>query len=70
VLNHRRPISAVVTDYGWLVVVCDDGSVWYRVSLHEEETWSPVTPPIPGTRAAEAEEPESAVVREFAGTYG
>ena len=69
-LKHRKPISAVMTDYGWLVVICDDGSAWYKVTLNAEDPWSPMDPPIPGTRAAETDGPESAVVREYAGAYG
>ncbi len=38
-LNYRKPVSAIVTDYGWLVVICDDGSVWYKVTFNAEDSW-------------------------------
>jgi len=58
VSKYRKPISAVITDYGWLVVICDDGSLWYRLTLTREDTWEPLTPPIPGTAAEDADEIE------------
>lgn len=67
-LKYRKPISAVMTEYGWLLVTCDDGSLWYRMSLRPDDPWERFNPPVPGTAAAEAGDSESAVVREYAGT--
>jgi hypothetical protein len=39
------------TEQGWLLVVCDDGSVWMRPPHSPDEQWTRLDPPIPGTMA-------------------
>ena len=43
----RRPIGVASTDEGDIVVVCDDGSVWFM----QRRMWTRMNP-IPGTPAA------------------
>ena len=48
-IHVRRPVTALVKER-WLVVVCDDGSVWFTDQLDADEGWREV-PPVPGTQA-------------------
>jgi hypothetical protein len=50
-LETRRPIAAVNSGEGWLVAICDDGSLWLRLPHSVEEPWRRLEPPIPGTVA-------------------
>lgn len=56
----RRPVGVIETQTEYLVVVCDDGSVWLRVPPlghpnlgRDEDTWTQLEPPIPGSPADE-----------------
>ena len=45
-----RSVVSVVTHRDLLIVVCDDGSVWYTGSLEQEKGWKEYHP-VPGTQA-------------------
>ncbi len=45
----RKPVAAVVTEDGAVVVVCDDGSLWLARSLGLGEGWHEQGP-IPGSQ--------------------
>jgi hypothetical protein len=49
----KKPVSAIETQNGHLIVVCDDGTVWLRVPEGQETDpgWTELPPPIPGSSA-------------------
>lgn len=46
----RRPVAVTVSEGSFIVVVCDDGTVWMSDG---EGSWEQPDQPIPGTQAAE-----------------
>jgi hypothetical protein len=43
--------------------------MWYKVTLNEEDPWSPLTPPIPGTAADDADVNESPAIAHMVGSH-
>lgn len=52
----RKPVAMTFSPEDWLLVACDDGTIWLHVPPDEDDpkakySWEQVGPPIPGTAA-------------------
>ena len=53
--RERKPVAAAMVETGtgsYLMVVCDDGSVWRNAGTGPKTNWREMVPPVPGTARA------------------